>query len=130
MQKHGMKKHGIWLAVLLVLLAACPALAAELKFSWLPNTEKDLAGYRIYYGSASRKYAGFVDMGMPAVVAGKIVVKAEIPYGNGFFAATAYNAAGFESDFSNEATGNIPPLAPGGFVAETVTITYKIAVPK
>jgi hypothetical protein len=118
------------LALVFVMLMAATAAAAELKFSWQPNIEPDLAGYRVYYGQASRKYDGNVDVGLPALVDGKVVVAIEIPYGSEFFAATAYSAKGFESDFSNEATGHINPASPGGFAAEEIKIIYKLTVPR
>lgn len=80
------------------------AYSAEVSLAWDPNTETDLAGYKIYYGSSSRNYEFSID------------VSNIIPYTissleNGrtyYFAATAYNTSGYESEYSNEVVYNIP----------------------
>ena len=38
----------------------------KLKLSWNYGNEKDLIGYRIYYGTSSQKYTNCVDIGKPA----------------------------------------------------------------
>ena len=73
-------------------------------FSWLPNTEADLTGYNLYYGTASRIYDTTLDVGNPVPINGRIQAEIEgltkgITY---YFAVTAYNAAGEESDYSTE----------------------------
>ncbi len=37
--------------------------AAQVDLIWEPNTESDLAGYRIHYGTASRTYSVHIDVG-------------------------------------------------------------------
>jgi len=58
-----------WLAYFLglaiVVVTAVKIFAAQGSFSWLPNHEEDLAGYRIYHGSASGQYDGHVDVHLP-----------------------------------------------------------------
>jgi|GEM_PF-2494563 len=48
-----------------LLLAAsfCRALAGDLKVTWEPNTEPDLAGYFVYYGPKSKPQANRIDVG-------------------------------------------------------------------
>jgi hypothetical protein len=66
--------------------------------SWNPNNEPDLAGYKIYYGTVSREYSEVIDAGN--VTTYRIEgLSPEVRY---FFAITAYDAAGNESDFSQE----------------------------
>jgi len=83
---------------------AAPALAAEATFSWLPNSETNLAGYKIYYGITSRNYTDVIDAGLPDPINGRIqatvdnLTAGEIYY----FAATAYDSDGNESDYSDE----------------------------
>ena len=65
---------------------------------WDPNTEPDLAGYKVYYGTSSRSYSVVVDVGN--VTSFRIDDLTEgVRY---FFAVTAYDTAGNESDFSEE----------------------------
>ena len=41
---------------LVMLIYPMPVFAADASLSWNPNTELDLAGYKVYYGTASRNY--------------------------------------------------------------------------
>jgi len=66
--------------------------------SWNPNAEPDLAGYRIYYGNSSRNYDYVFDVG--DVTEYQLGLSFEDTY---YFAVTAYDTSGNESDFSAEA---------------------------
>ncbi|HEX6996383.1 MAG TPA: putative Ig domain-containing protein [Gammaproteobacteria bacterium] len=74
--------------------------------TWTPPTEKtdgspvDLAGYRIYWGKASRNYSHSLEVGQNVV---SYVVDNLTP-ARWYFAVTALDSNGLESDFSNEAT--------------------------
>ncbi|MBI4791280.1 MAG: DUF2202 domain-containing protein, partial [Deltaproteobacteria bacterium] len=86
-------------------LFANPLQAAELTFAWSPNTEPNLAGYKIYYGTASRTYSMIIDVGNPAIIDGKVTCPLTVlPQENTlfYFTATAYDGNGFESDYSTE----------------------------
>ncbi len=72
--------------------------------SWDPPTTNvdgtpvsDLAGYRIYYGLSSRNYSWVIDVGN--VNTYKIE---NLSPGTYYFAVTAYDTSGNESDYSNE----------------------------
>jgi hypothetical protein len=83
--------------LLLILVLFMPtAHAAEVSLAWDPNTETDLSGYRLYRGAQSRVYTASVDV---ETVTNYVWT---VPDGNWFLAATAYNAAGLESDYSDE----------------------------
>ena len=89
--------------------------AGEVNLAWDPNTEPDVAGYRVYYGLGSRNYDHVMEVGnsTSCVVTG---LEQGRTY---YFAATAVNTANIESDFSNEvsaalSTSNQPPLANAG----------------
>ncbi len=80
------------------------ALGAEVQFSWTPNSEPTLAGYKIYYGTASGDYTTVIDVGNPAAVDNEIIysvtgLSTGITY---YFTATAYDTDGFESDYADE----------------------------
>lgn len=67
--------------------------------TWNANTEADLQGYRVYYGNASRNYHTQQDVGN--VTQWTIDNLSEnVPY---YFAVTAYDTAGNESGYSDEA---------------------------
>jgi hypothetical protein len=80
--------------------------------SWDAPTERtdgtaltDLAGFRIHYGRMSGTYDYQIDVNTPGVMT--YVVEDLVP-GEWFFTVTAYDTAGLESDFSNEARRIIP----------------------
>ena len=93
----------LFLGILLVFaLAFCfsppPALSANVTLAWNPNMEEDLAGYRIYYGTGDGDYNYTVDVGNQTEYT-VTDLEEGLPY---YFAATAYDLAGNESDYSNE----------------------------
>jgi len=71
---------------------------------WLPNSEADLAGYKLYYGTASRSYPNIINVGLMTTH----TVNDLQPGYEYFFAVTAYDTAGNESDFSEEVSIYIP----------------------
>jgi hypothetical protein len=68
--------------------------------TWDPNTESDLAGYKIYQATASGAYGA----ALGTVPAGTVTYQATGLSANTtyFFVITAYDDAGNESSFSNE----------------------------
>jgi hypothetical protein len=77
---------------------APPAFATEagtVVLVWTPNTESDLAGYRVHYGTASAPYSSIVSVTQPTAMLSNLT------HGYTYtFAVTAYNTAGAESPFS------------------------------
>ncbi|MBI4768084.1 MAG: FG-GAP repeat protein [Deltaproteobacteria bacterium] len=73
---------------------------AQVSLTWDPNSESDLAGYKIYSGVQSRNYSRNVDVGNTTsyTLTG---LDLGVTY---YIAATAYNTQGLESGFSNEVT--------------------------
>jgi len=95
------KRQNIPRALCLILLfffcSISPAFAGDAILSWDPNTDSDLSGYKIYYGTASGRY------GAPITVGNQTRYKVTgLGLGTYYFALTAYDAAGNESAFSNE----------------------------
>jgi len=105
-------------ALLLVLLVSVWARAEQVTLAWDANTESDLAGYKLHYGTASNSYSVHIDVNNVTTytVAG---LSAGQTY---YFAATAYDASGNESGYSNSvsyavaASNGVPstPATPSG----------------
>jgi len=81
---------------------------------WIPNTETDLAGYNVYYGTATGNYDIMINVGDQTSYTVTGLEEGKTYY----FAATAYDTSGNESDYSTEASETIPvqqqpPVEPG-----------------
>ncbi len=83
--------------LLLFLAVSACAMAGDVNLQWDPNTEPDLAGYKVYFGTASRQYGPPIVIGLEASYTFQ-----GLPAGAYYFAVTAFNSAGLESSFSNE----------------------------
>jgi chitodextrinase len=101
------------LSASLFLLALFPArlAASALTLAWDPNTEDDLGGYKVYYGTRSRDYDFIINVGNVT----QYSVTSLEPETQYYFALTAYDTSGNESDFSEEVgsiTNEEPPPEP------------------
>jgi hypothetical protein len=94
------------------------ARAAEVTLEWDPNSESDLAGYKVYYGILSRSYLASIDVGniTSYTVTG---LQVEVPY---YFAATAYNTSAQESEYSNEVSTTI--ASPCAWVISPTSLSF------
>jgi hypothetical protein len=90
----------LFLASLLLLfpLTAQTVYAAQVRLGWHASPDPDVAGYKVYYGPASRTYSHAVDVG-PAT---RCVIAGLADGKDYFFAAKAYNTSRVESNFSDE----------------------------
>lgn len=116
-------KAAIMSIVALVLLIAGPALAADVKLQWDPNTESDLAGYRLYQNqdSVALPFTRVQDIPKGTTTATVTGLDSAHSYS---FAVTAYNTAGMESAYSNIVTIPASPIAPNGLKwSLTLTVT-------
>jgi VCBS repeat-containing protein len=94
------------LCIVLLLSHPIMSLAADFTFSWVPNTEANLAGYKIHYGTVSNSYTTTRDVGLATMVDGRVTatVTGLTQGGTYYFVATAYDSNGAESGYSNEVT--------------------------
>ena len=97
----------LW-CILLCALANQPALAGDVALQWDLNSETDLAGYKVYYGTASRSYSAPIAIGLQSTY----TVTGMAP-GTYYFAITAFNVDGLESAFSNEVSTTVSGPDPG-----------------
>jgi len=90
---------------LLLLLAQLPVFADQsVVLTWNPSPDANVAGYKIYYGGASLTYTNSV---LPGNVT-NVTILGLTEGATYYFAATTVDAAGDESEFSNEAIYSIP----------------------
>ncbi len=74
------------------------AIGETVTVSWDQNSEEDLSGYKIYYGTSSGSYNEALDVGnKTSFIINNLVIGTTY-----FFAVTAYDFSGNESNFSNE----------------------------
>jgi len=105
-----------------ILLSAPTAHTAQVTFAWDPNPEPDIAGYKMYYGTASRDYDWYVDVG-------KVTTFTLPDLSDGvtyYFAVIAYDTSNLESAYSDEVSWSesAPPSPPpSGTIGTQITIT-------
>ena len=101
---HTMKKDIIeiiiGIAICIFLLWTFPAFSETVIAEWDANTESDLAGYNIYYGTESGNYDQSINVGNNISWFVDNLIVSAIYY----FAITAYDFVGNESNFSDEAS--------------------------
>jgi len=95
-----------------LILTPLPILAAETSFSWLPNSESDIIGYKIYYGEQSGDYNNVLTIDTPQVTDGKIhATLTELADNTTYHAAiTAYSPT-LESTMSNDISWTTAPAS-------------------
>ena len=74
-------------------------------FSWLPNTESDVTGYKIYYGQTDNgPYPNVVNIGNPVLVDGRIKgTVTGLECGQAYyFVCVAVTGDGMESPYSTQ----------------------------
>jgi len=96
-----------WFWTMLFVAWASAAGAQQLTLAWDASASTNVAGYRLYYGTNTRSYQFVTNTGL-------ILTQAVVlPHrGRWFFAATAYDANGLESDFSSEVSWESKPSPP------------------
>jgi hypothetical protein len=95
----------LWTTLMLAWTAA--AGAQQLTLAWDASASSAVAGYRLYYGTNTRSYQFVTNS---CLMLTQAVV---LPHrGRWFFAATAYDTNGLESDFSSEVSWESKPAPP------------------
>jgi fibronectin type 3 domain-containing protein len=91
-------------ATVTVEVSASSSADLRVTLAWNANTESDLAGYKLHYGTVSGNYAQTVDVGKQTQY-----TLGELSEGATYYLAlTAYSTSGLESDYSNEVTYTVP----------------------
>jgi uncharacterized membrane protein YgcG len=113
-EAHGetpaMKTKIMFLVVGAVLLPVFECWSFSVVVRWAPNSESDLAGYKVYYGTDTRIYGTIVDAGKTTShqIDG---LREDVTY---YFTVTAYNSEGYESYYSEEVSFLEPGAGGGG----------------
>lgn len=102
---------GFVVACILAGISNSPAVTlppqTSITLSWDPSASDGVVGYRLYWGTSSGNYQKIVDAGLA-----KQVPISGLQVGTTYyFAATAYDASGLESDFSDELKVVVTPTA-------------------
>jgi hypothetical protein len=99
-----LSRNLVFFSVLLVaLLISVWARAEQVTLAWDANTEPDLAGYRVHYGTASGSYTTSVDVHKVTTSSIGTLTAGQTYY----FAVTAYDASGNESGYSNQVSYSV-----------------------
>src|SRR3972149_2601731 len=101
-------RRGLWpqiaMMAIWVLGLIVPVSAEALILAWDPNTEADLAGYKVHIGTSPGAYSQSIDVGhvttftVPGLLAGETY----------YLALTAYDIFANESGFSSQVRTTIP----------------------
>jgi hypothetical protein len=105
--------------MLIVILGFLPGsgYSAQVTIAWDANSESEVVGYKLHYGTSAGQYNFLSDAGnqTTCTLSG---LQAGVGY---FFAATAYDTNGNQSSYSQEVTFTIPS------VAQDRSVTYDLA---
>lgn len=106
------------LLVIFIMFVSLSAFATTkgYRLQWDPNSEPDLAGYRVYIGTQSGgPYTVVAELGLVAQYDGELNVPDDA-LSSFYWVVTAFDTSGLESDYSNEVgktfDTRVPPTAP------------------
>lgn len=115
-----MNKKLVLVLVLVLSILPLGVKAAELTFAWDATVSTDAVGYRVYQSNSA-----VVDKTKKVCDTKELTCKVTVTDGTYYFAATAYDKAGNESDFSNVVSATIdtiPPIKPANLTVKGVNI--------
>ena len=93
------------LAIIVLLISTViSASPASVTLAWDANTEPDIAGYRMYFGSPVGSYSEIVNCGNVT----NLTIETLIPGNTYAFYVTCYNTSGLESEPSNVVQYTVP----------------------
>lgn len=132
-EHHHFKVQKLMPFIILILLCLISVVmtnegnCAQVTLAWDKNTEPTIAGYKIYYGTGSRSYTWFIDVGNVT----SYTISGLADGSTYYFAATAYDKSKKESKYSaevifNSCTYNISP-ATAKFGASGGTGTIRVS---
>jgi phosphodiesterase/alkaline phosphatase D-like protein len=109
--RHKINKLGLFLALNILVISflgyGAAALAGDAILTWNPNTEPDLTGYKIYFGTAAGIY------GTPFVLGNQTTYTVTgLGYGTYYFTVAAYDTSGNQSGYSNEVSKTFADTTP------------------
>jgi hypothetical protein len=99
----------------LIIVTNSNAYSADVTLAWDPNSEPDLAGYVLYWGTSSRSYTFSNDVGNTTThtISGLSIGQTY------YITVTAYDTSANESGYSNEVVHTIPaPDADGDGISD------------
>ena len=113
----------LFIVLAIIWLCGIASAASKAVLSWDANNwtiDPDLAGYKVYYGSAPGTYTKTIDIGMVNPTGIPTYTVEPLADGIYYFVVTAYDTSGNESGFSNEVSkkiDSVPPAPPTGLSA-------------
>jgi PKD repeat protein len=111
--------------LVILLLTAARAWAADVSLAWDPVVDPNLSGYMVYYGPAAGNYPNKIDVGNSTTATVANLTDGATYY----FAVTAYDGARIESGFSNEVSRTILHSVPvASFTASTTSGVAPLAL--
>lgn len=102
-----MRIKSIVIAIFIVTLYAVAAFSAQILVTWDANTEPDLAGYKVYCGTASGQYGAPVTVTTPSYTFQGATDKTTY-----YVAVSAIDTSGNESALSDEVSVYVPDVTP------------------
>jgi hypothetical protein len=101
-------RYKLVVMVLLLVAMACAVIGATVTVAWDPSPDGTVTGYKLYYGVGVRSYTNQLDVGSALQATDTNMTVGQTYH----FAATAYNALGTESVFSDELTYTVSAQKP------------------
>jgi hypothetical protein len=122
------QRFGVGLVVVLAgFFAGTMAKAvSSVSLEWSPNTDPSVTGYYVYYGGHSGDYTNVIDAGaIPSADVGGLTEGQTY-----YFAVTAHDDSGEESDFSTETQYIVPgylTLTPGANPGDPLQLRFPVS---